>query len=423
MSTQGLTLLAAIEPGQEEALRATLQEIGDDINGRRLGQESESVHINFPRSRAMHFARLVVLPDPDTGPDACRLLLATDYDGSLESHLREIVELTSDLDAVFGRCVGYQGKDRFAEFVRAHSLEPDAYYIAFRGQSVEDVRRLGEIRRQVEERLDSGEPPERAPLGLHMWLTVAAALGTIGKFVGRTVMILVDVVIIVLRFGPLTALRAAKQIGATLDRLWYGWLFNRLTWNSFSPPSTPYTELDPEICGPCVPQAPGDEVVGARDGDPIRPPKEDVITQNQLTLVTVIDPARVREARAVQAVIELYARRLAAPGSLAGISTIHFVRWLIIDGGKRLVMLSNYDGSWDAYIDEFAVMILSGLDAIWGSAVGYPTEGAQDLPAFKRFLRCHQTQSQVFYSAYPWRTVVGINDDRAMARSLGRMPR
>ena len=67
--------------------------------------------------------------------------------------------------------------------------------------------------------------------------------------------------------------------------------------------------------------------------------------------------------------IDSYAKRLAPPGSLIGISTIHFVRWLVIDDGRRLMMVSDYDGSWENYIDEFAEMILSGLDAIWETAL------------------------------------------------------
>ena len=37
-----------------------------------------------------------------------------------------------------------------------------------------------------------------------------------------------------------------------------------------------------------------------------------------------------------------------------------------LDGGKRLLLASNYDGTWENYIDEFAEMILSGLDATLG---------------------------------------------------------
>jgi hypothetical protein len=140
-----------------------------------------------------------------------------------------------------------------------------------------------------------------------------------------------------------------------------------------------------------------------------------VVAQNQLTVVTVVRPGQADRVRAVMSAIDSYARRLAPDGSLIGISTIHFVRWILLDDGRRLMMVSDYDGSWEAYIDEFAEMILSGLDAIWETCFGYPPEGARDLPAFKQFLRNHQVPSELFYSAYPEETVLNILGDRAFA--------
>ena len=81
------------------------------------------------------------------------------------------------------------------------------------------------------------------------------------------------------------------------------------------------------------------------------------------------------------------------------------------------MMVSDYDGSWESYIDEFAEMILSGLDAIWETAYGYPPDGARDLPAFKRFLRSHQVPAEIFFSAYPEETVLNVINDRAFAHA------
>ena len=130
----------------------------------------------------------------------------------------------------------------------------------------------------------------------------------------------------------------------------------------------------------------------------------------------MIADGRVNRVRAVMSAIDSYAKRLARPGSLIGISTIHFVRWLVIDDGRRLMMVSDYDGSWENYIDEFAEMILSGLDAIWETSLAYPPDGARDLPAFKSFLRNHQVPAEVFFSAYPGETVLNIVNDSRLHR-------
>ncbi len=70
-----LTVLAPIRRGEEDALRALLRPIGDDIRGKRLGQEVDRPRIEFPRSQRIHFARFAILADPDRGSDcdACSI--------------------------------------------------------------------------------------------------------------------------------------------------------------------------------------------------------------------------------------------------------------------------------------------------------------------------------------------------------------
>jgi hypothetical protein len=178
-----------------------------------------------------------------------------------------------------------------------------------------------------------------------------------------------------------------------------------------------YSSVGLDNCAAPASLVPGDEVPSGVDRQSLPTFREDVVGQNQLTLVTVIEEGRAERVQAVMAAIDAYSKRLAPPGSLIGISTIHFVKWLVIDHGRRLLMISDYDGSWESYIDEFAEMILSGLDAIWSTSYGYPPDGARDLPAFKRFLRSHQVASEVFFSAYPDATVLNIVNDRASARA------
>jgi hypothetical protein len=184
------------------------------------------------------------------------------------------------------------------------------------------------------------------------------------------------------------------------------------------PPGPRWSEVALDTCAPSAPLAPGDEIPSALARG-IEPGfREDAVAQNQLTLITVVDPAQRLRLEAVLAAIKSYARRFSPPGSLMGISTIHFVRWLLIDDGRRLVLLSDYDGSWESYIDEFAEMILSGLDAIWESSYGFPAAGAADLPAFKRFLRSHQPPADLFFSAYPDETTLNILDATDVSRAV-----
>src|SRR5688572_33349494 len=104
---QTLTVLAPIRHGEEESLRAILRPIGDDIRGRRLDNRADTPRIEFLRSRQIHFARFAILADPDRGPDRKRLLYSANYDGELENHVAELTAITSDMDAIWGRCEDY----------------------------------------------------------------------------------------------------------------------------------------------------------------------------------------------------------------------------------------------------------------------------------------------------------------------------
>jgi hypothetical protein len=428
---RGLTVLAAIRPGEEERLRGILRAIGDDIEGKTLKQGIERPHIDFCRTRTIHFARFAILDDPDRGANRQRLLYSSSSDGDLDGHLAELIEITSDMEAIWGRCEGYAGPARFGAFIRAHAHQPEAFYIAFRDQTVEGIRQSIAARRHVQTLVDaSAAGPLAAMLaatsgGRSSWAGhVRRWFDSAGRDISdaiarltRALPAVADLLRAIARSGFMNVFLGTRRITASLDRYAVFRLFNWITRNRQPAPGSAYSSVDMDNCSGPGPLAPGDEVPSGIDSQAPPTFREDVVTQNQLTLITVVNEGRGDRVRAVMSAIDSYARRLAPPGSLIGISTIHFVRWLLIDDGRRLLMLSDYDGSWESYIDEFGEMILSGLDAIWETSRGYPPDGARDLPALKRFLRSHQVPSEVFYSAYPEETVLNILDDLTFARA------
>jgi hypothetical protein len=426
-----LTILAAIRPGEEAPLRRVLRPIGDDIKGTRLDEAVLRPRVEFVRSRAIHFARFAILDDPDRGTARKRLLYSANYDGDLDSHLAELMGITSDMNAIWGRLEGYAGLGDFPRFIRAHAHEPEAFYIAFRDATVDRVQNAIAARRCAQTLLGGGSPDplaalrsrpsRRLPPGANDLLVAfddaASSVAAAFDRLVRALPIVVDGGRAIARCGFRNVFLGTQRIVASLDRyLLFRWL-NRVTRNHMPSQRSPYSSLVFDNCSAPVPLEPGDEMPSTSDPESIPTFREDVVTQNQLTVVTVVKPGEVDRVRAVMAAIDSFSKRLARPGSLIGISTIHFVKWLVIDEGRRLIMVSDYDGSWESYIDEFAEMILSGLDAIWETAYGYPPDGARDLPAFKRFLRSHQVPSEVFFSAYPDATVLNIANDQALARA------
>jgi hypothetical protein len=116
----------------------------------------------------------------------------------------------------------------------------------------------------------------------------------------------------------------------------------------------------------------------------------------------------------VQRLIFMAAR--AFPSTLAGLlglSLIHFARWVIIkrnqwpegDRGKPklnndyVLFCSNFNGTWDQYIDAFSDGIPRGLDLFWYASFKYPH--SIPITAFKNYITHNQFDTGYYYNATP----------------------
>jgi Dyp-type peroxidase family len=133
------------------------------------------------------------------------------------------------------------------------------------------------------------------------------------------------------------------------------------------------------------------------------------VAQNHLAGVSILKPGPIRRVSlrvALWLIAELQ-RGLSRPGFLNRIGTIHFARWLLLPGTDRLVFLSNYDGSWQSYLEDFIARLRSGLTSVWSNTRDFPkTEnlfvgGAGDGTRFKRWARRQQLPTRFWFSAYP----------------------
>lgn len=414
MPAEGILVIVSVCAGKEECLRLRLNAFGNDIQGKQVTEATGGVRIEFQDSNSIHFAQLVLLDDPDRGPNRQRLLLATDFDGTLEAHAKEILRLSRQPDALWGCCEGYAGPADFAGFLGRHTVTPGAHYIAFRGDNLGELRANIDFQAWFQKCL--AEPkaaqifwalPDLLRLGAALRKLVDALLWP-WEAVRGVVLVVLEFVRLSRRLGTAEVYFAGLQITKTLGRIGVIRFFNRLLGNFPDPAPHPFSAAEVSVPASPVPRG---------------YPPENVVQQNQLTLVTEVHPDRLQRLKAVLGLVDFVARKLSPPGSLAGISTIHTVRWALLDEGRRFLMVSNYDGTWENYIDEFAEMILSGLDALWRSAPDYPRAGAQDVAALKEFLRAHQVPANVFYSAYEDTTVLNLIDDREFAWWFGRAVR
>jgi len=68
------------------------------------------------------------------------------------------------------------------------------------------------------------------------------------------------------------------------------------------------------------------------------------------------------------------------------VATIHEARFVLFDGDERLAFITSFDGSWDAYMDDFFTSgpTLALFDLVFRHVEGY--EGLPDLQALKAFI-------------------------------------
>ena len=98
---------------------------------------------------------------------------------------------------------------------------------------------------------------------------------------------------------------------------------------------------------------------------------------------------------------------------LLGLSIIHFARWVFIKRdqwpdlgqGKQelqndyMLFCSNFNGTWDQYVDAFSDGVPSGLDLLWYSSTKYPH--SIPITPFKDYITHNQLTTDYYYNATP----------------------
>jgi hypothetical protein len=113
---------------------------------------------------------------------------------------------------------------------------------------------------------------------------------------------------------------------------------------------------------------------------------------------------------------------------LKNLSFIHFARWVIVvrDGfphlsGRQpeehlaydyLLFFSNFNGTWNQYIDAFSAVLSRGLNLIWRWSEKFP--GSRPVTPFKRYITQQQFDTDYYYNAYP---SAATNDVKAALRA------
>src|SRR5205085_2508801 len=101
---------------------------------------------------------------------------------------------------------------------------------------------------------------------------------------------------------------------------------------------------------------------------------EDWIPQNHMGSIVLVKPGvlRMLVVRAGHRGLGLVLRVVATDGYLGSMRTVHFAHWAFINNNSRLMFFSNFDHSWESYLDDFIEKAHAGLTLAWGSSVGFP---------------------------------------------------
>ena len=109
------------------------------------------------------------------------------------------------------------------------------------------------------------------------------------------------------------------------------------------------------------------------------------------------------QEEALRQTLDRHMRDPRTQAAVAQIGTLHEARFVLLDGGKRLMFASSFDGPWDVYIDDFATTDIGlNFDETWGHVEGYP--GVRS-PNIKEWFKERTVVAGNFVAAYPEPTV------------------
>jgi hypothetical protein len=112
---------------------------------------------------------------------------------------------------------------------------------------------------------------------------------------------------------------------------------------------------------------------------------------------------------------------------LKNLSFIHFARWVVVGRHQfprlsekqpredlrydYLLFFSNFNGTWNQYIDAFSAVLSQGLNLIWRWSEKYP--GSRPVTDFKHYIALVQFDTDYYYNVYPR---ASTNDVKAALR-------
>ena len=411
-------VLAPLKRECEAELRALLASM--NVEERPGHADPRNPLVPFADLPQIHYARFAILKD-ETLDDIhtayglprvdypVSLAFLADFDGAADDFRRDLARCAqSGLDKIFSCCEGYVSGTGLAQWMKDREAPPAANYVNWIGRTVVQVREENALRLALEEELrrDPAAFAGKTPREIHF---------TLSEFVRRRVYQGC------LRLTPPARTpfgwwirNLVHAIGGVLAVLVLAPLFV-LYLPVFALQLRLHEKSDPEIA-PRVSDAHEYALSKLEDYD----------VTNQFTVMGSVKPGLFRRwtLAVLLSAVNWTARHIFSRGHLARVSTIHFARWVFIDGKRRVVFASNYDGSLESYMDDFINKVGWGLNLSFSAGIGYPLtrwlllDGSKRDQKFKYVLRRHELPTEVWYKAYPGLTAFDLKRNTRIRQGI-----
>lgn len=397
-------LVAKIAPGREPALRALLA----TMNAEPGWANPHNAVLPFGIFDALHYARWVVLEDQTLADYAAHGMQAPDFpkqvvfmgdcDGDARALLADMAQRAAPgLRKLFAHCEDFDDGRDLLDWMHAHEVPIGANYVNWRGRTVRQVKEESTLQKLLSthvqrDRLRSGAEVQQLRQELIAVVNEEQRAGRLAltpeqpTALGwriRNFLHVIGVPLVGLLLSPLLLLSSPFILYVLRQR----------------------EKQDPEIRLRPEPAA----LQALRD-------IEDRDATNQFSALGPVKPGRFRRwlITVVVLLIDYASRHVFNRGHLGRVRTIHFARWVFVDDKARVFFASSYDGSHEAYMDDFINKVAWGLNLVFSNGIGWPRtdwlikRGARFEQRFKYFQRRHQIPSQTWYKAYPGITALDM---------------
>lgn len=389
------TIIARLLPGHQTAVHEMLKPF------HTICPATKDDPFAFAQITTLHFASLCIFDDIK---DGWSLLFEHNIDGPIEAHIDNVLTVADARDGgsflreLYSHCRGFEGDDlpSLRKFLLRRVIKPQAGFISAVGMSRDQIRLDARVYDVVDGALGTAGAPLAPAQAQERVLDALNADPDVGDWHKLP--------------DPGTKLAFLPKVSAVLSLLWNAIAFAVLAlWN--------------------LPRERAADQEKARPDSDFRlslEVNEDLIPTNHMLSVVYVhtDDGRQLAKRAAFGLLRNLVTLVFRKGFLGEINTIHFAHWAFCNDSRRLIFVSNYDGSWRSYLDDFTLKASNGLNLAWAHSVGFPktwamlTGGASKGPQFIDFARRSMFPTLVWYSAYPSVSVTNIDRNRKLRAAL-----